>query len=44
MRIWTELGASPAELDHNPEGDRPMSWSSHDAEAELRIYEDNADE
>ena len=31
------LGASPAELEFNPELDRPMSWHSHDGEAELRL-------
>jgi hypothetical protein len=34
-----ELGASPAELDYNIEAERPMSWHSHDGEAELRLWE-----
>ena len=34
------LGCAPAELMRNPEADRPMSFASHDCEAELRLYED----
>jgi hypothetical protein len=36
------LGASPAELDGNVEQDRQRSWHSGDHEAELRLWEDDA--
>jgi len=33
----SQLGASPAELDWNPEIGRQRSWHSFDGEAELRL-------
>ena len=41
VNLWddSQLGASPAELDWNPEQDRERSWHSHDGEAELRLFD-----
>lgn len=38
-----DLGASPAELDHNPEANREVSWIDHQGSPEMRMQErDNA--
>jgi hypothetical protein len=38
-----DLGASPAELDHNPESDRPVSLIDHQGSPEMQRQEcDNA--
>lgn len=34
------LGCSDAERFYNVESERPMSWHTHDGEAELRLWED----
>ena len=34
-----DLGASPAELDHNPESDRPHAMIDHDGTPEMRTQE-----
>ena len=40
-RIWTDLGASEAELRGDVESQRDLSWAKFDGEAELRLWEDH---
>ena len=37
-----ELGASPAELEYNPESERLPIWADHDGCPELRLWEDGS--